>query len=77
MGIKGIVIIYLFIGVLFCLIVELLWPYFVEEESGEMKMIHRIVAILFWPIILIFAFINAYLDNYDDDNNGPTEGWGY
>lgn len=67
-------LVYLLIGVILGLAIEVAWPYFADEEDGEIGMAHRMCIVFLWPIILLVAIINAVNNN---DDEGPREGWGY
>lgn len=82
LGMK-VILAYLIVGCLFGLAVELAWPYFTDEEDGKIENIHRVFAILLWPVVLFFALMNLMNENNngDDDNDqsdsGIQSGWSY
>lgn len=74
---KEVLLVYLAVGLLFGLILEIAWPYFADEEDGELQGAHRLLVVFVWPIVLFIAFINILLGEEDDNGEGPREGWGY
>lgn len=74
-------IIYLGIGCLLGLILEITWPLVYPEE--EIHTFHRLLAVFGWPVVIISAIGHLALENNNENDNdnqsddGLQSGWGY
>lgn len=64
------ILIYLLLGLVFGLVIENVW-YRIEDEE-PLTMGYRLIAVLFWPIVLFVAvWNNLVYDDNNDDIVGP------
>lgn len=72
---KGLLI-YLFIGLLLGLILEVAWPS-IREEEEELTLMDRGIMVFFWPLIILLGVVQYLADTHDENDNdqGPRTGW--
>lgn len=73
---KTVVLLYLLIGILLLMFLEVFWDHLgMEEEGVELTITLRVGIVLLWPLLAVGVIIGL-LNNSDGDNGTVGPGYG-